>query len=381
VLRVAINAQLLFDEAGYRGAGVSNYARQLLMALGELAQDPAAGVALTAFVHARHFSAPGVELRRSSPRLAHPLARIAWEQTALPGLLGGADIHHGLMNVLPLLGRTPAVVTVHDLAFVRTPEMLPPAKRWYLTRLCAASVRKAAAVIAVSQQTADDLMRFFATPAAKITVIHNGVGAEYRPAGAAAAALTTFRTAHGLPERYLLYLGTLEPRKNLALLVRAYARWRAQAGAEERTVKLVLAGGKGWYYAEIFQLVEELGLAEQVIFPGFVPGAELPHWYQAALAFVYPSLYEGFGLPVAEALACGAPVLCSDSPALLEVAGDAALVAPAHSEEQLSLAIGRMVTEAPLRADLRARGLVRAKRFSWQAAAATTLDLYRSLAG
>jgi glycosyltransferase involved in cell wall biosynthesis len=146
-------------------------------------------------------------------------------------------------------------------------------------------------------------------------------------------------------------------------------------------VKLVLAGGKGWYYAEIFQLVEELGLAEQVIFPGFVPGAELPHWYQAALAFVYPSLYEGFGLPVAEALACGAPVLCSDSPALLEVAGDAALVAPAHSEEQLSLAIGRMVTEAPLRADLRARGLVRAKRFSWQAAAATTLDLYRSLAG
>jgi glycosyltransferase involved in cell wall biosynthesis len=339
VLRVAINAQLLSDEAGYRGAGVSNYARQLLMALGELAQDPAAGVALTAFVHARHFSAPGVELRRSSPRLAHPLARIAWEQTALPGLLGGADIHHGLMNVLPLLGRTPAVVT------------------------------------------ADDLMRFFATPAAKITVIHNGVGAEYRPAGAAAAALTTFRTAHGLPERYLLYLGTLEPRKNLALLVRAYARWRAQAGAEERTVKLVLAGGKGWYYAEIFQLVEELGLAEQVIFPGFVPGAELPHWYQAALAFVYPSLYEGFGLPVAEALACGAPVLCSDSPALLEVAGDAALVAPAHSEEQLSLAIGRMVTEAPLRADLRARGLVRAKRFSWQAAAATTLDLYRSLAG
>jgi glycosyltransferase involved in cell wall biosynthesis len=187
VLRVAINAQLLSDEAGYRGAGVSNYARQLLMALGELAQDPAAGVALTAFVHARHFSAPGVELRRSSPRLAHPLARIAWEQTALPGLLGGADIHHGLMNVLPLLGRTPAVVTVHDLAFVRTPEMLPPAKRWYLTRLCAASVRKAAAVIAVSQQTADDLMRFFATPAAKITVIHNGVGAEYRPAGAAAS--------------------------------------------------------------------------------------------------------------------------------------------------------------------------------------------------
>ena len=380
MLRVAINAQLLSDEEGYRGAGVSNYARQLLMALGGLAQDPAAGVALTAFVHARRFTAPGVELRRSSPRLARPLARIAWEQAVLPGLLGGADIHHGLMNVLPLLSRTPAVVTVHDLAFVRTPEMLPPAKRRYLTRLCAASVRKAAAVIAVSQQTADDLMNFFDTPAAKITVIHNGVGAQYRPAGADAG-LTAFRQAHGLPERYLLYLGTLEPRKNLALLVRAYARWRAQAVEEDRTVKLVLAGGKGWYYAEIFQLVESLGLADQVIFPGFVPGAELPLWYQAALAFVYPSLYEGFGLPVAEALACGLPVLCSDSAALLEVADDAALVAPAHSEEQLRLAIGRMVAEAPLRADLRTRGLVRAQRFSWQAAAAATLDLYRSLAG
>ena len=111
----------------------------------------------------------------------------------------------------------------------------------------------------------------------------------------------------GLPARYLLHLGTLEPRKNLELLVRAFARWRAQASLADQEVRLVLAGGKGWYYDALFRLVEALGLADVVLFPGFVPGAELPAWYQAAEGFVYPSLFEGFGLPVLEAMACGAP--------------------------------------------------------------------------
>jgi glycosyltransferase involved in cell wall biosynthesis len=130
-----------------------------------------------------------------------------------------------------------------------------------------------------------------------------------------------FRTTRGLPPRFLLAVGTLEPRKNLVRLVRSFARWRARAAPAEQDVHLVLAGGKGWGYDAIFAEVQAAGLTDVVHFPGFVPWAELADWYRAALAFVYPSLFEGFGLPVIEAMACGAPVLCSQAPGVAEVAG------------------------------------------------------------
>ena len=165
---------------------------------------------------------------------------------------------HGLVNVLPLAPRVPGVVTVHDLSFVRTPETLPPLKRAYLAQLCAASVRRARAVIAVSRQTADDVEHYFGVPPDKIRVIHNGVAPEFAPGDAAAQ--EQFRAAKGLPARYLLYLGTLEPRKNLEMLVRAFGRWRTLAPEAAAGVKLVLAGGKGWYYDTIFHGSQVLGV-------------------------------------------------------------------------------------------------------------------------
>lgn len=375
-MHVVLNAQLISDQESYRGAGVNNYARQLLIALGQLVLEGATATQLTAFVHARAFAAAGLQTVQTLPALERPLVRIVWEQTLFPVQLVacGADLVHGLVNVLPLTTRTPGIVTIHDLSFVRTPEKLPPLKRLYHTRLCAASAHRARRVIAVSHQTAADVERCFGVPAAKIAVIHNGVTADFTPGDA--VRIEQFRQAKGLPPRYLLYLGTLEPRKNLELLVRAFARWRAQAGPVDQEVVLVLAGAKGWYYDTIFRQVEALGLSDVVYFAGFVPTAELPDWYRAAYAFVYPSQFEGFGLPVLEAMACGLPVVCSQSPSLLEVAGDAALTFAAHDEEGLAHSLALVTGQPELRRALQARGMARAAHFSWRRCAEQVLATY-----
>ncbi len=377
-MHVALNAQLLSTEESYRGAGVSNYSRHLLTAMGTAAQeDPT--LDLSAFVNGTDLRTAGVRMIRSRLPLQQPLLRIAWEQSLLPLLLRKekVDLLHGLVNVLPLANTIPGIVTVHDLSFIRMPEKLRPAKRWYLTQLCRASVEKAKRVIAVSRQTADDLIQLFDLPAARISVIHNGVADHFVPQ--AAAAVATFRQQQQLPARFLLYLGTLEPRKNLPLLIRAYARWRKEAAAAEQDIDLVLAGGKGWFYEEIFQLVQALGLTERVHFPGFIPDEDLPLWYNAAEVFIYPSLFEGFGLPVVEAMACGTPVVCSDIASLREVVGDSALTFAAADERALSALIEEAISQPALRADLRARGQQQAKQFSWQETAAATCALYRSI--
>jgi len=288
-----------------------------------------------------------------------------------------ADLIHGLVNVLPLGSRLPGIVTVHDLSFVRWPETLPRAKRLYLTRLCRASVTRAARVIAVSRQTADDLISCFDVDAAKIEVVHNGVGEEFTPGNGAGAA--RLRKREALPGRFLLYLGTLEPRKNLKRLLNAFARWQRSRPADEEPLLLVLAGAKGWFYDEIFQLVQELDLAESVRFPGFIPAQELPDWYRAAFGFVYPSLFEGFGLPVLEAMACGTPVLCSQTASLLEIADDCALTFAADSTDELVAALGHLISDSALRADLRQRGLHRAKSFSWRRTAQITAQIYSAV--
>lgn len=379
-MRIAVNAHLLSDQTTYRGAGVSNYSAELLKALGTLVTErslsPQHPLELTAYLHAAHFDAPGMHLVRTRLPLENPLARIAWEQTVLPIHLRRqrADLVHGLVNVLPLAARCPGVVTVHDLTFVRTPGVLPPLKRAYLTLLCRASAARAAQIIAVSSQTAEDLQQCFGTPTARITVVYNGVAARFAPRRA--EDLQAFRQRSGAPERYLLYLGTLEPRKNLDLLLRAFARWRQATTIENRDVKLVLAGARGWYYDEIFRNVEALGLTEHVHFPGFVPTEALPEWYAAAEAFVYPSLFEGFGLPVIEAMASGAPVICSRAPGVAEVAGDAAITFAPRDEDALAAALHLVMSQPALRSELRRRGLARAASFSWQRCAEQTVEVY-----
>ena len=379
-VHVCINAQLLSSASSYRSAGVSNYSRHLLTALGQRVADGTIPHRLSAFLHAKDFAVAGIEIHRSSAWLESPLLRIAWEQSVLPLALSyrHADVVHGLVNVLPLATRRPGVVTVHDLSFVRLPELFPPYKRAYLTALCRASVMRARQIIAVSHQTADDLVRLWGVDEARVRVAPNGVDARFSPG--TAAQVEAFRHARALPERYWFYLGTLEPRKNLSVLLDAFARWRQAAPCAASPPHLVLAGGKGWYYETIFAQVAALGLTEWVHFPGFVPDAELPQWFRAAELFVYPSRYEGFGLPVLEAMACGTPVICSDAPGVREVAGDAAIQVAPDDVEAWVAALTLAATQPARLAALREAGLARAKQFTWETAAAVTIDAYERAA-
>ena len=358
---------------------MSNYSRNLLAALGQMAADRQ--LHLTALTNTPERSLPGIDMRTTMLPLHRPAARIAWEQLVLPGYLRRlrADLVHGLVNVLPLAADIPGVVTVHDLSFLHLPQVLPPAKRLYLSTLCRMSARKAAAVIAVSRQTAVDVVRCFGVPAHNVIVAHNGVDARFSPAPA--ERVEAFRSRKQLPQRFFLFLGTLEPRKNLTTLLDAYARWRLAAGTENAAFKLVIAGGKGWYYDTIFTQVGELGLRDSVIFPGYVPDEELPEWYRAATAFVFPSVFEGFGLPVLEALSSGTPVLCSDISALREIAGmgaeQAAILVPPQDADAWAAGLALLAGQTSLREELSRRGLTRARAFSWQSAAHHTLDAYR----
>lgn len=383
-VHVGINAHLLSSAASYRSAGVSNYSRHLLTALGRLVMDGVIPHRFTAFLHADDFVARGIEVQTGSARLESPLLRIAWEQSVLPKALARiqADVVHGLVNVLPLATRRPGVVTVHDLSFLRLPELFPPYKRAYLTALCRASVARAHQIVAVSRQTADDLAQLWGVDRERVLVAPNGVDPRFAPSVPALAA--SFRHAHALPERYWLYLGTLEPRKNLPMLLNAFARWRQKATvndqAHDQNVHLVLAGGKGWYYETIFAQVAALGLTEFVHFPGFVPEEELPAWYRGAELFVYPSRYEGFGLPVVEAMACGTPVLCSNAPGVREVAGDAAIQLAPDDVDAWVAAMSLAATQPMLRAELQHAGLAHAKQYTWETAAAVTVDAYERAA-
>ncbi len=374
-MHVALNAQLLTLEETYRSAGVSNYSLRLLSALGCMGGDD---LRLTALVNEPSLTIRGVSLQPATYPGHHPATRIAWEQLALPAILRrmGPDLHHGLVNVVPLASSIPAVVTVHDLSFERMPEVFPAFKRRYLHHLCAYSCRKARRIIAVSRQTADDVMAFYAVDSARIAVVYNGVGEEFTPVDG--ATLDGFRQSRGVPRRFVLYLGTLEPRKNLVMLLRAFAQWRAHTVEANRDVVLVLAGAKGWFYDEIFQTVQKLALADAVLFPGYVPVAELPDWYRAATVFVYPSLFEGFGLPVVEAMACGTPVLCSRAPGVSEAVGDAALVFDPNDASALATLLETTISSAAVRADLRSAGLAQAQKFTWSQTAEATAQVYRS---
>jgi glycosyltransferase involved in cell wall biosynthesis len=261
------------------------------------------------------------------------------------------------------------VVTIHDLSFIRFPTLFRAANRLYLNVLTRLSARRAQRLIAVSIQTAQETMRLLGVPPERIDVVYHGVDPVFHPLPA--DEIVAFRQRRGLPEQYVLFVGTLEPRKNLVRLVEAFARTR------ESHVKLVLAGGKGWLYDELFDTVETLGLQEDVIFPGYVTSEELPLWYNAATVFCYPSVYEGFGFPVLEAQACGTPVLTSNISSLPEAAGDGALLVDPYDVDALAAGLHRLLHDESLRHQLQESGLAHAGRFSWMDTARETARVYR----
>jgi glycosyltransferase involved in cell wall biosynthesis len=288
----------------------------------------------------------------------------AWIPLALPLLLARdrPDVFWGPRHFMPLAlpRRTAAVVTLHDLTFLRYPRTMRRLRAPIARALVPRGLRRARRIITDAQSVRDELRALPGLAGAKIEVVPLGVGPEFRPA--VAAEVAEVRARYGLERPYVLAVGALEPRKNLATLVAAHRRLREASGW---TGDLVLAGGDAWRLGR-----DELAGARRL---GFVPDADLPALYTAAELLACPSLYEGFGLPVVEAMACGAPVVCADIPVFREVAGEAAVLVPPTDVAALAGAIGRVLGDPALRRELAGRGRERARGFDWDVAADRTL--------
>jgi glycosyltransferase involved in cell wall biosynthesis len=301
--------------------------------------------------------------------------RLYWQQVELPRLAreAKADVLHIPGFDAPLRSPCPVVLSVHDLIGMLFPQSLPPVSRFYWRRWLPRSVRWSDRIIAVSEHTRRDLVRLMGIPAERIEVVYHGVDETFRPLDDRAV-LEGVRRKYDLRPRIILYVGTLEPRKGLDTLIAAYHSLAADTPHE-----LVIAGKKGWRTAPLSRQVRDLGLERRVRFTGYVPDEDLPWLYNLADLFVYPSRYEGFGLPPLEAMACGTPVICSNVASVPEVVGEAALMVQPDDAETLAGVMRGVLEDERRRTTMRARGIDRAKRFTWEATARRTVEIYEGL--
>jgi glycosyltransferase involved in cell wall biosynthesis len=364
-MRIAIDARLGTEPR----SGIGRYTRSLTEHLRRLAPEE----------HWVHYvdrpgtaAAPGVEVRC----LPWP-QRLVWSLWHAPRDLRRrpVDLFHGVTGFeLPPRGPWALVTTVHDLVPFRFPALVPARHRWAVRCLLGGALKRAARVIAVSEATRGELLARYRLPPGRVAVVPEAAAAHFAPP--AAPALAEVRARYGLAHPYVLFVGFLEPKKNLGTLLDAVAslRRRGAWGATE----LVIVGAPGWG-PDPAPRVQALGLERTVRFLGPVPDADLPALYGGALAFAFPSLWEGFGLPVLEAMATGAPVAASNRGALPEITAGAALLADPEPEPFAEI-LGQLVGDAALRERLRAAGLARAAHFSWERTARETLAIYRAAA-
>lgn len=369
---VGLDAQLLNLAGNYRSAGISWYIYHLIQHL-----EPAPDLQYTLFLSDPRARFDHCVIARSRLPTHQPIVRIFWEQALQPFALRRAHIHllHALAFAGPRIISIPWLATIFDLSFMRYPDSFNPLNRIYLTWAVRHAVQRADHLVAISQSTRRDLIELCDAAPERVSVIYCGKDAAFNPA-TDRAALDAWRAARGVPDKMILFVGTIEPRKNIARLLRAFARAKRAARLPHT---LVLIGARGWKYREVDETLARENLARDVMFVGYVPQDELPRWYQAADLFVYPSLYEGFGMPPLDAMASGVPVITSNAASLPEVVGDAALQVPPTDEAALADAIVRAVTDDALRAQMCARGLVQAAQFSWERAARATTALYRAI--
>jgi len=368
-----------YTPAHEQGGGIGRYVRELVAALAEQDRQGAYRLFIAGAEHSRLPQAPAANFRYRATRLSPlTLARL-WHRARLPLpvelFVGNVRLFHATDFVLPpTLPQTRTLLTVHDLSFARVPESAAPRLRAYLEAVVPRSARRADHILADSAATKADLIALYGMPEAKITVLYSGVSNAFKPVrdSAAQAAVRAKYNIGDAP--YVLSVGTLQPRKNYARLMQAFAalppRWA--------DLKLVIVGGRGWLDAPIYECAR--AMRERVILTGFADEADLPALYSGAACLAFPSLYEGFGLPVLEGMACGTPVLTSNVSSLPEVAGDAALMVAPHSVEAIRAGLLALLEEdSAARAARLARGFAQAARFTWQAAAQRLRAIYAQL--
>jgi glycosyltransferase involved in cell wall biosynthesis len=369
VARIGIDARLTY----YHRGGISRYIVHLIAGLADLDTHNEYDI-----LHSRKDRlnlATGANQRRVAcwTPSHHPLERLALAVEVAPL---GLDLLHSPDFIPPLDGRWKSVITIHDLSFLHFPETKDAASRRYYNGQIRAAVRRADAILADSEATRQDVIAMLDVPAEKVTTVWAGIDERFAPA--APHELARVRQAHHLPGAYVLYVGALEPRKNLRGLLSAYASLRAEL---PDAPPLVVAWREGQPDDPIHALPGELGIADRVQWIADMPDADLPALYSGAGVLCLPSLYEGFGFPVLEAMACGAPVVTSNRGSLPEIAGEAAILVNPDDSSDIADGLRRVLTDSALAADLRKFGFVQAARFTWQETARRALAVYRAVLG
>jgi glycosyltransferase involved in cell wall biosynthesis len=369
-----------YTAAHEQSAGIGRYVRELVRALA--AQDPSTPYRLFVAGATRKQlpPVPGPNFSWRPTRITPLWFARLWHRLQLPlpveVFTGRVHLFHATDFTLPpTLPGTRTLLTVHDLSFVRAPETTTPVLKAYLDAVVPRSVRRATHVLADSQATKDDLIALYGTPADKVTVLVGGVQPEFRPVSDSATRAAVRERYHIPSNPYVFSVGTVQPRKNYARLIAALAA----LGSAYEDVHLVIAGGRGWLEGPIYQAVRDHGLDQRVHFIGFARDEDLPALYSDAVCLAYPSLYEGIGLPVLEAMACGTPVLTSTVSSLPEVAGDAAILVNPYDVEAIADGLRRLLDDTVLRTELIARGFRQAAKFTWEGAATQLLAIYRQM--
>ncbi len=368
-MHVGIDARLVY----YTRAGIGEYTLRLTQALAEAFPQDRFVLLQDRRQQQKLIGAGNVRVAYSQVPSHHTL-----EQVLLPWVIGGLNVNlfHSPDFVPPLRYKGRSVITIHDLAFLIYPHFLTKDGARYYGQIDRA-VRRADHIIAVSHSTKNDLVRMLGVAEERITVIHEAADPRMRPIPRAEA-LQRVQALYGVPDDFILFVSTIEPRKNVGGLLRAYRRLRDDY---RLTPALVLAGSPGWLNDDVHALVNQLNLKEHTYFLGRVETNDLPYLYNAARCLVHPAFYEGFGLTPLEAMACGTPTIVSNVSSLPEVVGDAALLVDPNQDEEITVALWRILTDKDLAASLRMKAQQRAASFSWRRAAEQTMAVYRKVAG
>jgi len=356
-------------------SGVGNYCVNLLAGLYEVGRENV----FTGFVSGlRRVDGEALPPRFFYRRLPVPTRLLyqAWRHFEAPRVdrfLGEIDVYHATNYVTPPTRRAPCVVMFHDLAVLKHPEWCSPRIARTFGRGLKGYAERAQIILTPSWATKDDTVELLGVDPGKIRAVHHAADETFRRIPRPQAAMI-LKGQHDIEGPFFLFVGTLEPRKNLVVLLEAFAKMRG-----DLPHRLVLVGGVGWNAEEILDSIDRLDLEDRVVLQGFVANRYLPLYYSSATALVFPSRYEGFGLPVLEAMRCECPVITADNSSLPEVAGDAALMVDASDVDGLAEAMRRVAHDEKLCEDLVARGCEQVKRFSWRKCAQETLAVYREV--